>query len=149
MVSTDDGEVRVDRDFRRARQVTLPRGPETAWLYERVHAALDRCNEACFGFDLRSVEDPVHVVDYREGDFFEWHYDLAEHRRTRKLVASVMLSDPGDYEGGALALPGAEFPAIPRGGAVVFPSFLLHGVRPVKGGCRRVLVAIATGPRFR
>ncbi len=148
-VSTDHGEVRVDRVYRRARQAVLPRGQRTAWLYERLQDALERCNQESFGFDLRALEEPVHVVEYREGDFFEWHYDLAARHPTRKLVASVMLSAPRDYEGGALALPGAEFPAVPRGGAVVFPSFMLHGVRPVKGGRRRALVAIATGPRFR
>jgi PKHD-type hydroxylase len=56
---------------------------------------------------------------------------------------------PEDYEGGTLAFPTVEFDRVQRGAAVMFPSFLLHGVHPVKQGKRLALVAWVAGPRFR
>jgi len=60
-----------------------------------------------------------------------------------------MLSAPTDYEGGAPSLPGAVFERVSRGNAVVFASFLLHGVHPVKKGQRLGLVGWLDGPPFR
>jgi hypothetical protein len=59
------------------------------------------------------------------------------------------LSSPEDYQGGALAFPPTQFDQVSRGSALVFPSYLLHGVQPVKRGRRVALVAWVGGPRFR
>jgi PKHD-type hydroxylase len=151
-VGTDDGAgAKLDREVRRVRETKLLHGPETAWVYERLASAIDGCNRRVFGFDIRECSEDFAIVDYRTGDFFEWHLDIGSGgaATTRKLGVSVMLSSPEEYEGGALAFPGAELDGIPRGDAVVFASFLLHGVRPVKRGRRRALLAWVAGPRFR
>jgi PKHD-type hydroxylase len=131
------------------RDTGIRRTSETAWVYEAVASALDECNREHFGFDLEDFSEAIAIVDYGEGDFFDWHLDLGPGVRYRKLAATVMLSAPEDYEGGALAFPGQDFDRIARGSAIVFPSFLLHAVRPVTRGRRCTLVAWAGGPRFR
>lgn len=148
-VGLDDGTTEFDPDFRQARETRIPRSSGTAWVYKRVRRAIDDCNRDVFGFDLGDFSQELVIADYRDGDFFEWHMDLGPGVTYRKLAASVMLSSPDEYDGGALAFPGAEFDRLPRGSAVVFPSFLLHGVRPVKRGRRCSLVAWVGGPRFR
>ena len=139
---------RIDREVRRVREVSLRWTPETEWLYGRLAGAVDRCNQEVFGFDLRDFNEELAVVDYREGDFYDWHLDLGANAGSRKLSVSVALSEPDDYEGGGLTFPGLPFDRVPRGNAIVFPSFLLHGVQPVTRGRRCALLAWIGGPRF-
>lgn len=59
------------------------------------------------------------------------------------LSFTVFLSDPTDYEGGALVLEspsGEEAFRLPAGHALVYPSTLLHRVDPVTAGERLVAV---------
>lgn len=149
-VAHEDGSAPdLDLEIRRARQTAIPRNGDTAWVYERLAGALDGCNRDCFGFDLRDFDEDLALVDYRDGDFYDWHLDVGREAPSRKLSASVMLSCPEDYEGGALTFPSAEFDRVPQGSAVVFPSFVLHGVQPVTQGRRCALLAWVGGPRFR
>ena len=149
-ISREDGSGgELDPEVRRVRQTVLPRDSETDWVYERLASAVDRCNQDFFGFDLREFDEELAIVDYRTGDFYDWHLDFGREASSRKLSVSVALSSPEDYEGGALAFPSIEFDRAARGTAIVFPSFLLHGVQPVKRGRRCALVAWVAGPRFR
>jgi PKHD-type hydroxylase len=148
-IAREDGSGDVDPEVRRVRQTGVPRNGETAWVYERLASAVDRCNQEFFGFDLRDFDRGLAIVDYRPGDFYDWHLDFGREASARKLSVSVALSSPDDYEGGGLAFPSIEFDQVARGSAVVFPSFLLHGVQPVKQGRRLALVAWVAGPRFR
>ena len=149
-VSREDGSgSELDTEIRRARQTTLPRSTGTAWIYERLASAVDRCNQEFFGFDLRDFDQDLAIVDYLVGDFYDWHLDFGREASSRKLSVSVALSPSEDYEGGALAFPSIEFDRLAQGAAVLFPSFLLHGVQPVKRGRRCALVAWVGGPPFR
>lgn len=138
----------VDEDVRRVRQNVVPQAIAPA-VYERVVAVADECNRQWFGFDLDGVDEELILVDYGPGDFYNWHLDGGPAAPTRKLSMSILLSSPADYTGGALTFPGRVVDAVPRGSAVVFPSFLLHGVQPVKTGRRRALLAWVGGPPFR
>ena len=144
----DGSGVELNLDVRRARHTTLTCDPDSAWVYERLTRVLADCNTRHFGFDVHALED-LAIVEYREGDFYDWHLDVGRAARSRKLSVSVFLSAPGDYEGGALTFPGAEFTHVPRGSAIVFASFLLHGVQPVRRGRRVSLVGWLGGPPFR
>jgi predicted 2-oxoglutarate/Fe(II)-dependent dioxygenase YbiX len=139
----------LDRTTRRVRQTSLPRTAETAWVYERLATVIEKCNQESFGFEVEGLNGDLVIVDYRAGDFYNWHLDLGPGEMARKLSVSVMLSPPDDYEGGGLTFPGAKFEKTPQGAAVVFASFLLHGVQPVKQGRRCALLAWFEGPPFR
>jgi PKHD-type hydroxylase len=68
----------------------------------------------------------------------------------RKLTVLVFLND--DFEGGRLFLQnghGKIYPPQKAGTALVFPSFMLHGVEPVTSGIRRSVVTWLVGPWFK
>jgi PKHD-type hydroxylase len=78
------------------------------------------------------------------GEGYGRHVDNAYMADGRSdLSFTVFLSDPGDYEGGALVLesPGGEQEVrLAAGEAFVYPSTLLHRVDPVRSGERLVAV---------
>jgi PKHD-type hydroxylase len=85
---------------------------------------------------------------------FDWHSDIGEGviARQRKLTMVAQLSEPRDYEGGALEVwPSNAILAAPRdrGTLTFFPSYLLHRVTPVTAGERFSLTQWAHGPSFR
>ena len=66
---------------------------------------------------------------------------LGERPLRADLSATIFLSDPASYDGGALAVElGARRIEIrlPAGGAIVYPSTTLHEVTPVTRGVRLV-----------
>jgi len=68
------------------------------------------------------------------------------------LSLTIQLSSPDDYEGGELALQfkkDAEIMPKELGKMVIFPSYILHEVRPVTKGTRYSLVAWITGKPFK
>jgi PKHD-type hydroxylase len=80
------------------------------------------------------------------------HIDKIFNSTVRKLSLTIQLSSPEDYEGGELALKfGAKANLMPKdlGKMVVFPSYVLHEVRPVTKGTRYSLVAWVTGKPFK
>jgi PKHD-type hydroxylase len=72
----------------------------------------------------------------------------------RKLSLVIQLSNPNDYEGGEFAIEQidgslAEVDLIaPRGSVIVFPSLLMHGVKPVTKGVRHSVVVWFEGPNW-
>ena len=109
-----------------------------------------------WNFDIKDIED-IQIARYRKGDHYNWHVDgnginsipnSAGH--VRKISMSIMLND--DYTGGELEIKedggGSEMPNT-IGTIIVFPSYSLHRVKPVKKGTRYSLVAWLGGPKFR
>ena len=105
--------------------------------------------------------EPFSYVEYEKDMFYKWHFDSGSFPNTidRDLSASLILSDPKDYEGGRLEIKmaGTEIEmqngisikrnivkAVPideqQGMMVVFPSTLLHHVPKIKKGKRCSLV---------
>lgn len=78
------------------------------------------------------------------GEGYGRHVDNAFMAQGRSdLSFTLFLSDPSEYEGGALVLesPSAEEALrLPAGHALVYPSTLLHRVEPVTQGERLVAV---------
>ena len=71
---------------------------------------------------------------------------------TRKLSFTMQLSDSNDYEGGDLVLypGGPEIIADRSKGAItIFPSYVLHEVKPVTKGSRCSLVVWFRGNKLR
>lgn len=89
-----------------------------------------------------------YLLEYREEDVGV----LAEHqdvyvtdKDVRKLSMTVQLND--DFEGGEIYIFGENIP-LGKNDAVIFPSFLPHGVNPVIKGNRRVILVWAFGPHW-
>lgn len=85
------------------------------------------------------------------GDRHHPHVDAVAIPQARKLSAVAMLSDPGDFEGGALSVDfGTVQPLdLERGAIVVMPTWVLHGVEAVTQGERITAVVSGYGPAFR
>jgi len=68
----------------------------------------------------------------------------------RKLTVLAFLND--DFEGGKFYLQTGNdrtYPEQKKGTVIAFPSFILHGVEPVKNGIRRSIVTWMCGPWFK
>lgn len=144
------------RSVRRSRVRWLPAGAAFGWIEDRMIGLVAAANRDDFGFDLWGMDERLQFLEYSADEHggFDWHVDRGRSgfARMRKLSVSVQLSDPDDYEGGALELNPDGLPlAAPRsrGTATVFTSTVLHRVAPVTGGLRVALTAWFHGPHFR
>jgi len=134
------------------------------WIYKEIRPYIHRANNlAGWNFEWDRSQ-ACQFTTYKPGQFYDWHCDSdprpydrkdinnPEHGRIRKLSVTCSLTDPSKYKGGEL-----EFnfnkpnfskkkniqkcnEISPRGSIVVFPSFVLHRVCPVKRGLRNSLV---------
>ena len=116
-----------------------------------LHAALTALVIARLQADplLQAAALPVRIHSLRvsrcgPGEGYGRHVDNAFMAAGRAdLSFSLFLSEPADYDGGALVLetPTAEEDVrLPAGQALVYPSTLLHRVEPVRRGERLVVV---------
>lgn len=134
----------VDEAVRSARTSHHPRGPETAWIYDRLDSLFAEAGEA-FGLAVGPVGEALQIIRYDEGGHFRtWHSDAGYDAMERRLVSvSVELSAPGDHEGGVLEIipdTVGRPRTLARGGARFFPSKAIHRVTPVTRGVRHALV---------
>ena len=122
----------------------------TDWIFDHIERAIMQANQH-YRFDLLGFFQGAQIGTYPTGGHYDWHPDMGTgNTATRKLSLSVLLSDPADYEGGELEFRDldGELPR-ERGTAIVFPSFLIHRVAPVRSGTRVSLVSWISGPPLR
>ena len=99
-------------------------------------------NNCNFDYDLSlNDHENMQVCRYVEGQFYDEHTDWSSGKMsTRKLSASIQLSDEKDYEGGELVLnlglEGEYRCPKSQGTVLVFDSRLIHWVEPVTSGVR-------------
>jgi predicted 2-oxoglutarate/Fe(II)-dependent dioxygenase YbiX len=83
----------------------------------------------------------IKQLHYKKGDHYDWHVDVGDDiYSNRKISASLLLSD--NCDGGDLVLKqGADRPIhMEVGDMVLFPSYVLHKVKPITKGERWSLV---------
>lgn len=142
------------------------------WLYNHILPFVREANkQAGWNFDWDYSEDCQFTI-YNKNQFYDWHPDAQarpyDNNRTpklrgkiRKLSVTVSLSPAKDYKGGELEF---RFPNLDtskecktqvceeikeQGSLVVFPSYLVHRVKPVIEGKRYSLVIWNTGNPYR
>jgi|DEB0MinimDraft_6_1074348.scaffolds.fasta_scaffold06453_6 PKHD-type hydroxylase len=147
----DEGSVQLDR--RKSKISWIPPEQNTEWLFRKLTDVVVSVNKENFCFDLLGFAEGMQFTIYEEDkNQFKPHIDRAFGHLSRKLSIVVQLSNSDDYDGGELCLYVTEN-GIPmtkkKGSVILFPSFMLHGVRPVTRGTRYSLVAWITGPSFR
>src|SRR5688572_8082570 len=123
--STNDQTV-PDRKVRYAEARWLDRTTETDFLFARLEELFLIANRQ-FGFDLSGFREPVLHVSYPVDAHFTWHTDTGPGLpKSRKISMSVLLSDPRDYQGGALEFcpGGGLMDANARGLGIAFPSYM-------------------------
>jgi PKHD-type hydroxylase len=137
------------------------RSTKVCWISPDEHISSILLNKvlianykAGWNFDVDSVE-PVQIAKYEPDSHYNWHTDESIISKTngtqRKISIVVMLSDPSEYDGGALEFNQDHPTAVPniQGSVYVFPSLVLHRVAPVTRGVRYSLTAWCRGPAFR
>lgn len=157
IIALSDGRLRYADQFRAYGEVRgassvswLPTGEAPDWLVERVTELMTDTARA-FDFDISMRLEEFKLIRYRRGNRVPWHIDCGSGpASTRKLTLTALLSDPADFDGGALTIAG-YLPELHSniGDVVIFPSFLAHKVTTVSRGNRHTLIAWAHGTRFR
>ena len=151
--ATLSGEETYDDTLRKSSVLFLKPEGEIRGIYDRLAMIAQQCNYQGFGFDLIGFAQELQLTEYAEGDFFEWHMDFGRGDiSNRKLSLTVQLSDPDDYEGGALQfMVNDKVVDAPRtrGTIIVFPSFVMHRVTPITRGIRRSIVGWVSGFPYR
>lgn len=133
---------------------------ETSWLFDKIDNLIYQVNSKIYDFNLTGY-DYLQYTTYENNGEYNFHTDmLTSHDEyiinnpmPRKLSISILLNDPEkDFQGGNfkfyyLTKPSELF--IPKGTAIIFPSFMLHGVTPIVSGIRKSLVVWVQGPKFK
>jgi PKHD-type hydroxylase len=151
--------IQKERESRRLSDVCfIDYRRENSWLFEKINSVIEKINEEYYNFDLNGY-DYIQYSEYNSeiAGHYNAHIDLTTDIipgsnydfLTRKLSFSIMLND--DYEEGEFFMNLGEKFNVPlkRGDMLIFPSFILHGVNPVKTGTRKSLVGWVTGPKFK
>ena len=123
------------------------------WAYRRMTDIITNLNERFFKFDLFGATEGFQFTKYTAPNGkYGRHIDSAPGTLIRKLSFTLQLSQPGDYKGGDLCLHLGDKPEVMKkeqGFVVLFPSYVLHEVKPVTQGTRYSLVSWITGKPFK
>ena len=119
----------------------IPMKGDFIHLYQMIYDAIKEANEKHFRFDIAGIFDNLQLLHYKKGDHYDWHTDVGDGiYSNRKISATILLSD--NCDGGDLILKqGADRPIhMEVGDMVLFPSYVLHKVKPITKGERWSLV---------
>jgi len=155
--ATTDGGTTPDR---KSNIKWIPQTAEWHWLYEKLIGFASEANDSMWKFDATSAPELIQYTEYNADELgkYDWHQDIGnDSMSVRKISITVQLSDSNEYEGGDLCfwLGGESLDTnnsiAPRGkGTVVlFPSYLVHSVRPVTKGIRKSFVLWLGGGHYK
>ena len=144
------------KEYRISKNFWIPKNiVEHKWIYDRLLRYISIANKE-YKFDLSVIIDDIQFTVYKssENGNYSWHDDIiSDNTNTmRKLSLSVQLSDSHEYEGGEFEIvKGFSNFIAPKklGTVIIFPSFLVHRVKPVTNGERISLVFWIDGPDFK
>lgn len=143
----------VDKKVRKSKITWLNPSNETNWIFEKIAIISKELNNRYFNFDIFGAIEGIQFTTYKApGGNYGRHMDSAYGTTVRKLSISIQLSDPQNYSGGELCLYNKENPIVmpkKQGQVIMFPSYVLHEVRPVTKGERVSLVIWITGKQFK
>lgn len=128
---------------------------EMHWITSIIFHYMKIANKEIWEYDITGCQS-IQVTRYKKGDHYTWHCDYGvseDKNETRKLSASLLLSDPNDYVGGKFQLIDyqGKVVSIPKkqGQITFFDARMPHRVAPVLKGERLSLVAWFTGPKLK
>ena len=147
------GLTKSKTDVRKSKITWLYASDDLDWVYRRITDIVLNLNDRFFQFDLHGLNEGLQFTNYKApSDKYGKHIDRANNLIIRKLSLSIQLTDPKEYEGGELYLyeddKGLEMKK-EQGTLVLFPSYILHEVKPVTKGERNSLVSWVTGKQFK
>jgi len=147
------GETSGKLDIRSSKISWLYAVDNLDWVFKRITDAVLNLNNRFFQFDIYALNEGLQFTNYKApSDKYGKHIDRRFNNIIRKLSLSIQLTNPEEYEGGELILyedgKGTEMKK-EQGALVLFPSYILHEVKPVTKGERNSLVTWVTGKQFK
>ena len=127
------------------------------WVYDLVWHYLEVANKnSNWNFQIDSCES-MQIARYKKNGHFMFHQDgngftrfnnnnEFTHGKTRKLSMSIILND--EFDGGEFEFHNKGKVESKRGTVIVFPSYMVHRVKPITKGTRYSLVAWFCGEPF-
>ena len=126
---------------------------EMEWAFRRVTDMVLDLNKRFFNFDIFGLNEGFQFTNYKApSNKYGKHVDRSSDFIVRKLSISIQLTDPKEYEGGELYLYEDDQGVLmdkKQGTLIMFPSYVLHEVKPVTKGERNSLVTWVTGNQFK
>jgi PKHD-type hydroxylase len=143
-----------DKDnVRKSKVAWLYPSDDMEWVYRRMTDIITDLNNRFFQFDLFGATEGFQFTKYQSpGGKYGKHIDSSPGTLIRKLSFTLQLSKPEDYKGGDLVLYLGDKPETMKreqGFVALFPSYVLHEVKPVTDGTRYSLVSWITGKPFK
>lgn len=140
----------------------IDRNDKTSWIFDRFNQVITNINNEFYQFNLNGYSRFQYTIYNSDNQGkYDWHMDTVmgpmpddNFDETRKLSVVMLLKEPvKDFSGGEFELntSNEEYPMVPemnRGTIIVFPSFLIHRVKPVYLGVRKSVVIWVEGPKF-
>ena len=147
------GTTRGETDVRLSDITWLYANDDLEWVFRKITDVVLFLNNKYFNFDIFGLNEGLQFTNYKApSDKYGKHIDRSHGILVRKLSISIQLTDPEEYEGGELQLHVENEPLIMKkeqGTLILFPSFILHEVKPVTKGERNSLVSWVTGKQFK
>lgn len=126
--------------------------PRVEWLVSQLGNMAKEANRQLYKLDLYGFTEKLQFTEYEgQGRHYDWHPDIGPNMSKRKISIVVQLSDEKDYEGGELLINTGQMlvPSKKQGSVILFPSFLMHKVEPLRSGNRYSLVSWISGNTWR
>jgi PKHD-type hydroxylase len=151
--ATDDAQEKgIVKDVRVSSIKWIQHTENFIWLYKKLYEISYKYNQKT-KFDISHTLDGIQYTEYygSEKGKYDWHMDSGANSVSRKISISVLLNDPSEFEGGELEFflggdyndesNSLKFNAkLEKFSACIFPSFMMHRVKPVTKGVRKSLV---------
>jgi len=148
-----NAETRGKTDIRSSNISWLFSSDDLEWVFRKITDVVLNLNNKYFQFDIHGISEGLQFTNYKApSDKYGKHIDSSLNTLIRKLSLSIQLNNPKEYEGGELILyvdeNGVEMKK-QQGTLILFPSYVLHEVKPVTKGERNSLVTWVTGKQFK
>lgn len=153
-VGNGRGPGKVNKKARDSEVMWIQHDANSDWLFQKFSHLVSMVNYDHFMYNIDGYEN-FQYTRYRKGEFYDWHIDSGDMftEYERKISATIILSDPKEYEGGEFQCviggrvdePMTVKPK--KGDAIFFASWMPHRVTPVTKGVRKSLVCWVMGKR--
>ena len=124
------------------------------WIYKEIQPYVHQANaNAGWNFDWDHSESCQFTI-YKKGEQYQWHIDADRTKSSDiKLTALINVSDTS-FSGGDFYLLNSNNPLpVPElnnsGSMIIFNSFTLHKINPIKKGIRKTITIFLRGPAFK
>jgi PKHD-type hydroxylase len=141
--------------IRKSKVKWIPQNETFEWLYDLIKELAVEAN-SIWKFDIHTIIENIQYTEYDAADngHYTWHQDIGPGNASkRKISVTIQLSDATEYEGGDLQIwrGGNSIQTAPRGAgvSVLFPSYMMHRVSPMKRGIRKSLVLWIGGSHYK